>query len=50
MGAHTKEAIYKMNIMAAQAVIDFFDGRIPSNVVNKEALKNISLEGYDNEN
>lgn len=50
IGAHTKEAIYKMNIMAAQAVIDFFEGRIPLNVVNKEVLKNKSLEGYDNEN
>jgi hypothetical protein len=27
-----------MNIMAAQAVIDFFEGRIPLDVVNKEVL------------
>lgn len=38
IGAHTKEAIHKMNIMAAQAVIDFFEGHIPLEVVNKEVL------------
>ncbi|HDN59632.1 MAG TPA: hydroxyacid dehydrogenase [Candidatus Marinimicrobia bacterium] len=38
IGAHTVEAVYRMNMMAAQAVVDFFEGREPFLVVNKEAL------------
>ncbi|MDI6851911.1 MAG: phosphoglycerate dehydrogenase [bacterium] len=41
MGAHTIEAVYRMNIMAAQAVIDFFQGRIPKHVVNQEVLSKL---------
>lgn len=41
MGAHTVEAVYRMNMAAAQAVADFFEGRIPSHVVNKEVLSRL---------
>ncbi|GAB4319470.1 phosphoglycerate dehydrogenase [Pseudothermotoga elfii] len=41
MGAHTIEAIYRMNMMAAKAVVDFFEGRIPPHVVNKEVLSKL---------
>lgn len=41
MGAHTVEAIYRMNMMAAKAVVDFLEGRIPSHVVNKKVLSKL---------
>jgi len=39
IGAHSIEAVYRMNMMAAQSVIDFFEGRVPANVINREVLK-----------
>ena len=41
MGAHTIEAIYRMNMSAAQAIVDFFEGRIPSHIVNREVLSRL---------
>jgi len=38
IAAHTFEAISNMNMMAAKAVVDFFNGRIPHCVVNRELL------------
>ncbi|MBC7332308.1 MAG: phosphoglycerate dehydrogenase [Synergistetes bacterium] len=39
IGAHSIEAVYRMNMMAAQAVVDFFNGKTPQYVVNKEVLR-----------
>ena len=36
IAAHTFEAISNMNMMAAKAVVDFFNGHIPHCVVNRE--------------
>lgn len=38
IGAHSIEAIYRMNMMAARSVIDFFEGKVPAHVVNKEVF------------
>ncbi|MCD6550720.1 phosphoglycerate dehydrogenase [Thermotoga sp.] len=46
IGAHTKEAIYRMNMMAAQAVVDFFNGKIPKYVVNEEVVNLLKHKGY----
>ncbi|ACM22517.1 phosphoglycerate dehydrogenase [Thermotoga neapolitana] len=45
IGAHTKEAIYRMNMMAAQAVVDFFSGKIPKHVVNEEVIDLLKRKG-----
>ncbi|MDI3517737.1 MAG: D-3-phosphoglycerate dehydrogenase / 2-oxoglutarate reductase [Thermotogota bacterium] len=37
-GAHTLEAINRMNMMAAKSIVDFFNGVIPKHVANKEVL------------
>lgn len=39
IGAHSIEAVYRMNMMAAKSVVDFFSGKIPEYVVNREVLK-----------
>ncbi|MCS7234019.1 MAG: phosphoglycerate dehydrogenase [Synergistetes bacterium] len=39
VGAHSIEAVYRMNMMSAQSVVDFFNGRPLQYVVNKEVLK-----------
>ncbi|KHC94004.1 phosphoglycerate dehydrogenase [Thermotoga sp. Mc24] len=46
IGAHTKEAIFRMNMMAAQSIVDFFKGRIPRYVVNKEVIRILKEKGY----
>lgn len=46
IGAHTKEAIFRMNMMAAQSIVDFFKGRIPRYVVNKEVIQILKEKGY----
>lgn len=38
IAAHTFEAVSNMNMMAAKAVVDFFNGHIPHYVVNRELL------------
>lgn len=37
-GAHTLEAINRMNMMAAKSIVDFFKGVIPEHIANKEVL------------
>lgn len=39
IGAHSIESVYRMNMMSAQSVIDFFEGKPLKHVVNKEVLK-----------
>lgn len=39
IGAHSIESVYRMNMMSAQSVIDFFEGKPLQYVVNKEVLK-----------
>ncbi|MDK2898585.1 MAG: D-3-phosphoglycerate dehydrogenase / 2-oxoglutarate reductase, partial [Thermotoga sp.] len=46
IGAHTKESILRMNMMAAQSVVDFFKGNIPKYVVNKEVAQILKEKGY----
>ncbi|AIY86165.1 MULTISPECIES: phosphoglycerate dehydrogenase [unclassified Thermotoga] len=46
IGAHTKEAILRMNMMAAQSVVEFFKGNIPKYVVNKEVVQILKEKGY----
>ncbi|MDN5337340.1 MAG: D-3-phosphoglycerate dehydrogenase / 2-oxoglutarate reductase [Thermotogaceae bacterium] len=46
IGAHTFEAIYKMNMMAAKSIIEFFEGQIPENVVNKEVIEILKKNGF----
>lgn len=45
-GAHTYEAIYKMNMMSAQAVVDFFDGKIPLHVANEKVVEKLLEMGF----
>ena len=45
IGAHTLEAVYRMNMMAAQAVVEFFEGKIPNYIVNKEVLSELNEKG-----
>lgn len=45
MGAHTIEAVYRMNMMSAKSVVDFFEGRIPAHIVNKEVLSKLQKRG-----
>lgn len=51
IGAHTKEAIYRMNMMAAQAVVDFFKGNISASiVVNREVMSRaVNTRGISHE-
>jgi len=46
IGAHTLEAVYRMNMMAAQAVVEFFEGKVPNYIVNKEVLSNLNEKGF----
>ncbi|PLV59068.1 phosphoglycerate dehydrogenase [Thermotoga sp. KOL6] len=46
IGAHTKEAIYRMNMMAAQSVAEFFKGKVPKHIVNKEVVDILKRKGY----
>ena len=50
IGAHTKEAIYRMNMMAAQTIVDFFEGNIsPNIVVNREVITRVTTRGINHE-
>jgi len=50
IGAHTKEAIYRMNMMAAQTIVDFFKGNIsPNIVVNREVITRVTTRGINHE-
>ena len=44
--AHTLEAIYRMNIMAASSIVDYFNGRIPKYIVNKEVVEKLKEKGF----
>ncbi|MFN4191243.1 MAG: phosphoglycerate dehydrogenase [Pseudothermotoga sp.] len=46
IGAHTYEAIYKMNMMAAQSVIDFFNKRLPKHIANPEVIDRLLQQGF----
>lgn len=45
IGAHTFEAIYNMNMMAARSIVDFFNGKIPGNIVNLEVIDVLEKKG-----
>jgi len=44
VASHTFEATNKMGIMAAKSVVDFFGGKIPSSIVNPEAIKYMNFD------
>ncbi|WP_041077224.1 phosphoglycerate dehydrogenase [Thermotoga caldifontis] len=46
VGAHTYEAILRMNMMAAGSIIDFFNGRVPKHVVNSEVIERLLEKGF----
>ena len=46
MAAHTFEAIYRMNMMAASSIVDYFNGRIPKYIVNKEVVEKLKEKGF----
>jgi len=46
IGAHTYEAIYKMNMMAAQSVVDFFNRKLPKHIANREVIGKLLAEGF----
>jgi D-3-phosphoglycerate dehydrogenase len=46
IGAHTFEAIYKMNMMAANSIVEFFKGQIPENIVNREVIEILRKSGF----
>ncbi|MEJ5228853.1 MAG: phosphoglycerate dehydrogenase [Pseudothermotoga sp.] len=46
IGAHTYEAIYKMNMMAAQSVVDFFNKKLPKHIANGEVVGKLLAEGF----
>lgn len=46
VGAHTFEAIYNMNMMAARSVVDFFNGKIPENIINSEVIDILEKRGF----
>ena len=45
IGAHTFEAIYNMNMMAAKSIVDFFNGKVPENIVNPEVIDILRKKG-----
>jgi len=45
MAAHTFEAIYRMNMMAASSIVDYFNGRIPKYIVNKGVIEKLKERG-----
>jgi len=46
IGAHTYEAIYRMNMMASQAVVDFFNKKLPQHIVNVEIVDRLLKQGF----
>ncbi|KAF2958369.1 hydroxyacid dehydrogenase [Thermotoga sp. Ku-13t] len=46
VGAHTYEAILRMNMMAAESIVDFFNGRVPKHVVNSEVIEKLLEKGF----
>lgn len=46
VGAHTYEAILRMNMMAAESIVDFFSGRIPKHVVNTAVIEKLLEIGF----
>lgn len=46
VGAHTYEAILRMNMMAAESIIDFFNGRVPKHVVNNKVIEKLLEKGF----
>lgn len=46
VGAHTFEAILRMNMMAAESIVDFFDGKIPKYVVNSLVVEKLRQKGF----
>lgn len=46
IGAHTYEAIYNMNMMAAQSVIDFFNKKLPKYIANSEVIDKLVKQGF----
>lgn len=46
IGAHTYEAIYKMNMMAAQSIVDFFNKKLPKHIVNREVIDRLLNQGF----
>jgi len=46
VGAHTYEAILRMNMMAAESIVDFFSGKIPKHVVNNEVIPRLLQRGF----
>ncbi|MGJ8455654.1 phosphoglycerate dehydrogenase [Pseudothermotoga sp. U03pept] len=46
IGAHTYEAIYKMNMMAAQSVVDFLNKKLPRHIVNTEVVAKLLEQGF----
>lgn len=46
IGAHTYEAVYKMNMMAAQSVVDFFNKKLPKHIANGEVVEKLLKQGF----
>ncbi len=46
VGAHTHEAILRMNMMAAESILDFFNGKIPKHVVNRGVITKLIEKGF----
>jgi D-3-phosphoglycerate dehydrogenase len=46
VGAHTYEAILRMNMMAAESIVDFFNGKIPKHVVNRDVITKLIEKGF----
>jgi len=46
VGAHTYEAILRMNMMAAESILDFFNGKIPKHVVNRDVITKLIEKGF----
>lgn len=46
VGAHTFEAILRMNMMAAESIVDFFNGKIPKYVVNGSIAEKLRQKGF----
>ncbi|MCS7174795.1 phosphoglycerate dehydrogenase [Pseudothermotoga sp.] len=46
VGAHTFEAILRMNMMAAESIVDFFNGKIPKYVANNTVLEKLRQKGF----
>lgn len=46
VGAHTFEAILRMNMMAAESIVDFFNGKIPKYVVNSLVVEKLRQKSF----